>query len=374
MKKGEKDDASAIRSCVICFAECLQLFSYVCGIAVCFFQWHVTVHEFDSVSHIVYLFLMPPISHDLKAQITSLFYEQHFTVKKICIVMGVKKSLVYKTLQYFNVYGVPYNPHAHKSGRPWKLSTLDIKFIVALVEQRHCIYLDEIKQALDEQCGCTVSIPTLLRTLQRLNISRKCISARAIERNEILHAAYMNSIADIVQSPDMLMFVDEAARNRNTSGRTKGRAAVGRRCIQHRFFVRGQWFSILPILTVDGIITHNIIPGSVTSERFVQFLRELVIPLTNPYPGPRSVLVLDNCNIHHSEKVRALVEDEALCKLIFLPLYSPDLNPIEEAFFSIKSHLWQHWQDFSLSIIDDACHCVTANMAWGFFRSLGYVV
>lgn len=34
------------------------------------------------------------------------------------------------------------------------------------------------------------------------------------------------------------------------------------------------------------------------------------MPLTNPYPGPRSVLVLDNCNIHHAEEVRALVEDE----------------------------------------------------------------
>ena len=46
--------------------------------------------------------------------------------------MGVKKSLVYKKLQYFNVYGVPYNPHARKSGHPRKLSTLNIKFIVAL--------------------------------------------------------------------------------------------------------------------------------------------------------------------------------------------------------------------------------------------------
>ena len=125
---------------------------------------------------------------------------------------------------------------------------------------------------------------------------------------------------------------------------------------------------------MDGIITHDIIPGSVTSEQFVQFLRELVIPLTNPYPSPQSILVLDNCNIHHSEKVWALVEDEALCKLIFLPPYSLDLNPIEEVFFSIKSHLWRHWQDFFLSIIDDACHRVTANMAWGFFQSLGYVI
>ncbi|THU81199.1 hypothetical protein K435DRAFT_570954, partial [Dendrothele bispora CBS 962.96] len=67
---------------------------------------------------------------------------------------------------------------------------------------------------------------------------------------------------------------------------------------------------ILPVLTLDGIITYDLIPGPVTSARFVQFLREL-IPLTNPYPGPRSILVIDNCSIHHSEEVRKLVEDEA---------------------------------------------------------------
>ncbi|KAG2112370.1 uncharacterized protein F5147DRAFT_527949, partial [Suillus discolor] len=70
---------------------------------------------------------------------------------------------------------------------------------------------------------------------------------------------------------------------------------------------------ILPILTLDGIIAYDIIEGPVTSERFVQFLREH-LPLTNPYPGPRSVLVLDNCCIHHSDEVCRLVEEEALCK------------------------------------------------------------
>ena len=87
----------------------------------------------------------------------------------------------------------------------------------------------------------------------------------------------MNKIADEVTNPDMLMFVDEAARNKRTSGRTKGWSLVGKRCVQRRCFGRGQRFSILPILTLDGIITYDIIPGSVTSERFLQFLRELVV-------------------------------------------------------------------------------------------------
>jgi transposase len=318
---------------------------------------------------------MPPrtVSRDLKAWIPTLFFEQDFTVDQICIILGVKKSLVYKSLQYFHAYGTAYNPHSNKPGRSRILSHLDIKFIIALVNQKHCIYLSEICQALSEERGLNVSITTLSRTLQRLNFTQKSVSIRARERNEILRAAYMNRIADIITNPNMLMFIDESARNRHTSGRRKGWAFAGKRCILHRFFVCGQRFSILPVLTIDGIITHDIIPGSVTSECFLQFLQELVIPLTNPYPGPRSVLVLDNCNIHHSENVRTLVEDEAQCKLIFLPPYSPDLNPIEQAFSSIKAHLRRHWEDFSLSVIDTACHNITTDMAWSFIRSSGYV-
>ena len=184
----------------------------------------------------------------------------------------------------------------------------------------------------------------------------------------------MNHIADVATNLDMLMFIDEAARNCRTSGRSRGWAFTGDRCIQHRFFVHGQRFSILPVLTIDGLITHDIIPGSINVERFFQFLQELIIPLTNPYPGPRSILILDNCNIHHSEKVWALVEDEAMCKLIFLPPYSPNLNPIEQAFSSIKSHLHCHWDDLSLSAIDNACHNITPDMAWDFIQSSGYIV
>ena len=157
----------------------------------------------------------PPLSHDfLKARIPVLFYEQHFSVDQICDIVGVKKSLVYKPLQYFRAYGIAHNPHAHKNGRHRTLSPIDIKFIATLVEQRHCIYLDKIRQALSEQWGCEVSLITLSRTLQRLNVSRKCVSVQALERNEILRAAFMNNIADIVTNPDMLMFVDESARNR----------------------------------------------------------------------------------------------------------------------------------------------------------------
>ena len=142
----------------------------------------------------------------------------------------------------------------------------------------------------------------------------------------------MNCMADLVTDPEMLMFGDEAHKDERMSDRWTGWSQQGLRCIQRKCFVWGKRFFILPILTLDGIIAHDIVEGSVTSERFVEFLQELVVccyilwlhhlteiylPLTNPYPGPHSVLVLDNCHIHHAEEIHQLVEDES-CTCIFL--------------------------------------------------------
>lgn len=85
--------------------------------------------------------------------------------------------------------------------------------------------------------------------------------------------------------PAMLMFVDEAARNKRTSARRWGWSLKGRRCVQRRCFVRGQRYSILPILTLDGIIVHDIIEGSVTAEKFLHFLERLVVSLATVSRG-----------------------------------------------------------------------------------------
>ena len=56
----------------------------------------------------------------------------------------------------------------------------------------------------------------------------------------------------------------------------------------------------------------------------------------NPYPAKHNVLVMDNARIHHNEDLVAAVEDIG-GKVLYLPPYSPDLNPIETAFSAMKS-------------------------------------
>ena len=79
------------------------------------------------------------------------------------------------------------------------------------------------------------------------------------------------------------------------------------------------------------------------SDKFFDFIRGTLIPNMQPFDGSnsKSIVILDNCSIHHVEPVKELLQDAGIL-LIFLPPYSPDYNPIEETFSSIKYYLKDH--------------------------------
>jgi transposase len=86
---------------------------------------------------------------------------------------------------------------------------------------------------------------------------------------------------------------------------------------------------------LNGYLDYEIVHGSFTTERFNLFVRQLLSKM-NPFPGPRSVLVLDNAKVHHSADLIAMCE-EAGVRLEYLPPYSPDFNAIEESFSALKA-------------------------------------
>ena len=97
---------------------------------------------------------------------------------------------------------------------------------------------------------------------------------------------------------EMLVFVDESAANERTLDRKYGWAPKGRAARYVCLFVRTPKWSILPAFTIEGFITHSIIQGSFMSELFLKFLPDKLLPLCNPYPGPRSIIIMDNARIH----------------------------------------------------------------------------
>jgi transposase len=78
---------------------------------------------------------------------------------------------------------------------------------------------------------------------------------------------------------------------------------------------------------------------------FEDFIEEL-LRHCGKYPAPRSVLVMDNASFHRSERIEQLCFNKGV-KLVYLPPYSPDLNPIEEFFAELKAFIRRHWQSYA---------------------------
>ncbi|KAF8870044.1 hypothetical protein CPB84DRAFT_1754683 [Gymnopilus junonius] len=176
------------------------------------------------------------VSRDLKDHIPYLRYIEGFRVKDIERILGVRKMMVYQCLKYFRQYGIPYNPSAfsqHSRGRPRSLTRVDLRLLKSLLSQDSTMYLDEMQDELLMRRGVYISIPTLLCSLRRLHFSRKSVSIRALERNDLDRSIYMNHFAELVTDPAMVMLVDEAARNKRNLTRKMGCVLVLDNCSIH---------------------------------------------------------------------------------------------------------------------------------------------
>jgi transposase len=112
------------------------------------------------------------------------------------------------------------------------------------------------------------------------------------------------------------------------------------------------------------------IEGSITAEVFKAYPEYTLAPELKE----GRVVVMDNLPAHRPDRVRELIEDRG-CKLLYLPLYSPDYNPIEEAFSKIKEVLRDAQARTRRTLIEamgQALSTVTAQDATGFFEHCGY--
>jgi transposase len=123
--------------------------------------------------------------------------------------------------------------------------------------------------------------------------------------------------------------------------------------------------TLLASITAEGMGECLAVEGSTTREVFEAYLERVLTPSL----GPGQVVVMDNLSSHKGSRVRELIEERG-CELIYLPPYSPDLNPIEEAFAKLKALLRKAGARTCEALIEAmgrALDALTASDARGFF-------
>jgi transposase len=127
---------------------------------------------------------------------------------------------------------------------------------------------------------------------------------------------------------------------------------------------------LLASMTLEGMGTCLAVEGATTAAVFEAYIEKVLLPSLQC----RQLVVMDNLSAHKGERIRELVES-AGCELLYLPPYSPNLNPIEEAFSKIKGLLRKAQGRSRQALVEamgKALDSVTAQDAKGYFEHCGY--
>jgi transposase len=152
----------------------------------------------------------------------------------------------------------------------------------------------------------------------------------------------------------------------------RARAPRGERAVGTAPRNHGANVTLLAALTPEGVGAALAVEGAADRLVVEAYVGAVLVPTLRP----GQVVVLDNLSAHKGEEVRKLIEG-AGCRLLFLPAYSPDFNPIEPAFAKIKERLRRvaaRTYDALVTAIGEALDAVTAADARGFFGHCGFLL
>jgi transposase len=190
----------------------------------------------------------------------------------------------------------------------------------------------------------------------------------ASERDEWLRAAWRALVAGGLEA-ERLVFVDEMGANTSLAP-VYAWSRRGERALAKVPRNWGANVTLLASMSAEGMGPCLAVEGSTTREVFEAYLERMLTPSLRP----GQVVVMDNLSSHKGPRVRELIEERG-CELIYLPPYSPDLNPIEEAFAKLKALLRRAGARTCEALIEmmgRALDALTASDARGFFEHRGY--
>ena len=190
----------------------------------------------------------------------------------------------------------------------------------------------------------------------------------ASERDEFLRVAWRVGVAGSVGA-ERFVFVDECGANTSLhqlyAWSRRGERAP---CSAPRNW--GANVTLLASMSLEGMGPCLAVEGPTTKAVFETYVEQVLAPSLRP----AQLVVMDNLSSHKGPRVRELVERRG-CELLYLPAYSPDLNPIEEAFSKLKALLRKagaRTREALMEAMGRALDAVTADDARGFFEHRGY--
>jgi transposase len=169
--------------------------------------------------------------------------------------------------------------------------------------------------------------------------------------------------------PACLVFVDESGATTNMT-RGYGRALRGERVKEGTPAGRWQTLTLLGAMSSSGLIATMTIPAATDGDVFLAYVEQVLCPRLQP----GQVVIMDNLAAHKVDGVQQLIA-AAGATLVYLPPYSPDLNPIEQCWAKIKELLRSvkaRTAPLLEYAIAEAMRCISGENAHAWFHHCGY--
>jgi transposase len=189
----------------------------------------------------------------------------------------------------------------------------------------------------------------------------------ATERDQEKRGAWRRRYGGV--DPRRFVFVDESSTNVRMVP-TRARAPKGQRALGKAPKNWDKNVTLISSISLEGMGPSMSIEGSADGEAFLLYIEHFLCPKLKP----GQVVVMDNLQVHKMRRVRELIEERG-CELVFLPSYSPDFNPIEEAFSKVKTILRKAKARSFEALVEAtgrALCAVSERDALGFFTHCGY--
>lgn len=275
-------------------------------------------------------------SNDLRWRLVWQTLALQLPTKQVALNLSVDESTVRRTVRRFETTGT-VDKKAYPSEKSFRKITKSAEFfILHLVMDRPSIYLRELRSELQIQLGIDVTESAICVFLHKAGFTKQRLKLYAAQRDDDLRAKFASDMS--LFSTHMLLFLDETGTDNRDALRAKGYSLRGKPAKKQNILVRGEHVSAMCVMSMEGILTCRIVRGGVDGDKFIEFVENLLMPNVMPFNGnnSRSVVIMDNCAIHHVTEVTQLLQETGVL-VYWLPPYSPDMNPIEEAFSKAKA-------------------------------------
>lgn len=246
-------------------------------------------------------------------------------------------------------------PVRHRDSIDGKMPHADQEALFTLVANNRTSHIDELTQFLLDDTGHNHSERLVRQVMFRNKYVYKLANHLApLERDPELRRYWIEEVlgGEVHLTSDQFLFVDESSKKLKDCRRPRVHAVKGDHVQIPVVHTRsGNAASIIASLSIEGIQSVTTVDvneeGNINGERFLQAFIDDILPRCEAFPGKRSVIVMDNAQVH----LKLLIDAECLQRdilILYLPPYSFDFNPIELCFNAAKMKLQR---DYGLGLL-----------------------